>query len=213
MTFPVRPHLAAQWSVPMTRAAMATGWMDKTNNTCARYAQEGWFCASTSLRRANLLLKIRLMDRHSADTPDLSNGCNSGLADDNGVDSDHGCCSTTATLLAGLPPSLVFVSLCPRALCALRAATGPARPRLRAAPLSTGQPGRAGLRFGARAGLRLGAAAGRALRALWVLLYAVRGAAFARSHSISPALGAAVKERRARPTKMRRDDRLIKGRW
>ena len=40
-----------------------------------------------------------------------------------------------------------------------------------------------------RAGLRFGAAAGRALRALWVLLYAVRGAAFARSQLLFTGTG------------------------
>ena len=67
--------------------------------------------------------------------------------------------------------------------------------------------------LGAEPGCALrGSRALRALRALWVLLYAVRGAAFARSRSFSPALGAAVKEREHGPQNAR-DDRLIKGRW
>ena len=87
-------------------------------------------------------------------------------------------------------------SLPSRALCASAA--------LRAAPLSTGQPGqsRAAPRGGSRAcsACSLGpslCSAGGCFRSLPLL---------------SPALGAAVKESRARPTKWRRDDRLIKGR-
>ena len=103
-----------------------------------------------------------------------------------------------SSLLGLVLGSLLCLSLCP---ACWRSAFG--RTEVRRAA-SRGQ-------LRGRAGLRFGAAAGRALRALWVLLYALRGAAFART--FSPALGAAVKESRARPTKCARDDRLIKGRW
>ena len=117
------------------------------------------------------------------------------------VVSPDGAGALASSLLGLVLDSLLCLSLCPA--CWRFRAFG--RTEVRRAA-SRGQ-------LRGRAGLRFGAAAGRALRALWVLLYALRGATFARSHTFSPALGAAVKERRARPTKMRRDDRLIKGRW
>ena len=105
------------------------------------------------------------------------------------VVSPDGAGALASSLLGLVLGSLLCLSLCPA--CWRSRAFG--RTEVRRAA-SRGQ-------LRGRAGLRFGAAAGRALRALWVLLYALRGAAFARSHSFSPALGAAVKESRARPTK------------
>ena len=116
------------------------------------------------------------------------------------VVSPDGAGALASSLLGLVLGSLLCLSLCPA--CWRSRAFG--RTEVRRAA-SRGQ-------LRGRAGLRFGAAAGRALRALWVLLYALRGAAFARSRSFSPALGAAVKEREHGPQNAR-DDRLIKGRW
>ena len=105
------------------------------------------------------------------------------------VVSPDGAGALASSLLGLVLDSLLCLSLCPA--CWRFRAFG--RTEVRRAA-SRGQ-------LRGRAGLRFGAAAGRALRALWVLLYALRGAAFARSHAFSPALGAAVKEREHDPQK------------
>ena len=105
------------------------------------------------------------------------------------VVSPDGAGALASSLLGLVLDSLLCLSLCPA--CWRFRAFG--RTEVRRAA-SRGQ-------LRGRAGLRFGAAAGRALRALWVLLYALRGAAFARSRSFSPALGAASEGERARPTK------------
>ena len=105
------------------------------------------------------------------------------------VVSPDGAGALASSLLGLVLGSLLCLSLCPA--CWRSRAFG--RTEVRRAA-SRGQ-------LRGRAGLRFGAAAGRALRALWVLLYALRGAAFARSHAFSPALGAAVKEREHGPQK------------
>ena len=89
------------------------------------------------------------------------------------VVSPDGAGALASSLLGLVLGSLLCLSLCPA--CWRSRAFGRTEVR-RAAPLSTGQlRGRAGL---------------RALRALWVLLYALRGAAFARSQLLlAPALG------------------------
>ena len=86
------------------------------------------------------------------------------------VVSPDGAGALASSLLGLVLDSLLCLSLCPA--CWRFRAFG--RTEVRRAA-SRGQ-------LRGRAGLRFGAAAGRALRALWVLLYALRAAAFARSH-------------------------------